>query len=66
MQAIFSPAIAFMNRLRFTQKFGLMGLLMAMVAIVVLVGSLYRALDANIKSSRAELRASASSSRRRS
>ncbi len=54
MQALFSPAIAIMNRLRFTQKFGLMGLLMA-VAVVVLVGSLYRALDANIQSSRAEL-----------
>ncbi len=54
MQALFSPAIALMNRLRFTQKFGLMGLLMA-IAIVVLVGSLYRALDSNIKSSRAEL-----------
>jgi methyl-accepting chemotaxis protein len=54
MQALFTPAIAFMNRLRFTQKYGAMGLLM-LIAIGVLVGSLYRALDANIQSSRAEL-----------
>lgn len=54
MQALFSPAVAFMNKLRFTQKFGLMGLLMTIVT-AVLVGNLYRALDANIQSSRAEL-----------
>lgn len=47
MQALFSPAVAFMNKLRFTQKFGLMGLLMTIVT-AVLVGNLYRALDANI------------------
>jgi len=54
VHALFSPAIALMNRLRFTQKFGVMGLLV-IVAIAVLIGSLYRALDANIKASRAEL-----------
>ncbi|MBI2307754.1 MAG: methyl-accepting chemotaxis protein [Rhodocyclales bacterium] len=54
MQALFAPAIAIMNRLRYTQKFGTMGLLM-LVAIAVLVFNLYSALDANIKSSRAEL-----------
>ena len=59
MQALFSPAIALMNRLRYTQKFGIMGLLMA-VAIALLIGSLYRSLDANIQSSRAELKGIAS------
>ncbi|MBK9446854.1 MAG: methyl-accepting chemotaxis protein [Betaproteobacteria bacterium] len=59
MQALFSPAIAIMNRLRYTQKFGVMGLLMV-VAIALLMGSLYRALDANIQSSRAELQGIAS------
>jgi methyl-accepting chemotaxis protein len=54
MQSLFLPAIAIMNRLRYTQKFGLMGVLM-MVAIAVLVTNLYSALDSNIKSSRAEL-----------
>ncbi len=54
MQALFAPAIAIMNRMRYTQKFGAMGVLM-LVAIVVLVVGLYRTLDANIQSSRAEL-----------
>ncbi|MFC5303028.1 methyl-accepting chemotaxis protein [Azospira restricta] len=55
MQALFAPAIAIMNRLRYTQKFGAMGVLM-LVAIAVLILNLYSALDANIKASRAELR----------
>jgi methyl-accepting chemotaxis protein len=54
MQPLFLPAIGIMNRLRYTQKFGLMGVMM-LVAIAVLVANLYSALDANIKSSRAEL-----------
>ncbi|HEX5801885.1 MAG TPA: methyl-accepting chemotaxis protein [Azospira sp.] len=54
MQALFSPAIAIMNRLRYTQKFGVMGLLM-LIAVVVLTAGLYRSLDANIQSTRAEL-----------
>ena len=54
MQALFAPAVSIMNRMRYTQKFGLLGVLM-MVAIAVLVANLYSALDANIKASRAEL-----------
>ncbi len=54
MQALFAPAIAIMNRLRYTQKFGAMGLLM-LIAIVVLVVNLFSALNANIKASRSEL-----------
>ena len=54
MQAIFAPAVAVMNRMRFTQKFGVMGLLV-MIAIGVLFYNLYAVLDDNIKSSRAEL-----------
>jgi methyl-accepting chemotaxis protein len=54
MQALFAPAIAIMNRLRYTQKFALLGVLM-LVAIAVLVSNLYTALDASIKASRAEL-----------
>lgn len=54
MQALFAPAVSVMNRMRYTQKFGLLGVLM-MVAIAVLVTNLYSALDANIKASRAEL-----------
>ncbi|MDQ5903425.1 MAG: methyl-accepting chemotaxis protein, partial [Pseudomonadota bacterium] len=54
MQALFSPAVAIMNRLRYTQKFGLLGILM-LVALGVLISNLYSALDTNIKASRAEL-----------
>ncbi|MBW7903166.1 MAG: methyl-accepting chemotaxis protein [Rhodocyclaceae bacterium] len=55
MQALFAPAIAIMNRMRYTQKFGVMGLLM-LIAIVVLLANLYAALNANITASRSELR----------
>ncbi|MFA7292475.1 MAG: methyl-accepting chemotaxis protein [Rhodocyclaceae bacterium] len=54
MQSLFLPAIAIMNRLRYTQKFGFMGILMV-VAIAVLVSNLYSALNSNITTSRAEL-----------
>jgi methyl-accepting chemotaxis protein len=54
MQALFAPAVSIMNRMRYTQKFGLLGVLM-MVAIAVLVANLYSALDSNIRASRSEL-----------
>lgn len=55
MQALFSPAVALMNRLRFTHKFALMGVVITL-AIVLLIGTLFRTLDANLEASRAELR----------
>ena len=44
-----------MNRLRYTQKFAFMGILM-LVAVGVVLNNLYSALDSNIRSSSAELR----------
>ena len=55
MQSLFLPAIALMNRLRYTQKFAFMGILM-LVAVGVVLNNLYSALDSNIRSSSAELR----------
>jgi len=54
MRALFAPATAIMNRLRYTQKFILLGLLMA-TAIGILVANLYGALDERIKTSQSEL-----------
>lgn len=54
MQALFAPAIGIMNRLRYTQKFLLIGVLL-MLAISVLVNNLYTALNADINTARAEL-----------
>jgi methyl-accepting chemotaxis protein len=54
MNALLLPATRLMNSLRFTGKFCLM-LVVLMVAIGVLVTSLYRNLDAAIDASRAEI-----------
>jgi len=54
MQAIFAPAIALMNRLNYTRKFAICGVL-ALVAIALLVSALYRSLDQVVRSSRKEL-----------
>ena len=54
MQAFFSPAVALMNRLGYTRKFGIMGLLVA-VALAVLMYNLHLGLDRTIQASRMEL-----------
>jgi methyl-accepting chemotaxis protein len=54
MNALFTPAIALMNRLRYPQKFALLGAV-ALVAILVLQVSLYRELSKVIEPSRQEL-----------
>lgn len=51
---IFSPAIALMNRLGYTRKFALLGL-MSLIAIAVVVHSLYTSLDQVIRTSQREL-----------
>jgi methyl-accepting chemotaxis protein len=54
MQIMFAPAVALMNRMGYTKKFAVMGTL-ALVAIVVLIFSLYSSLNQVIQSSRMEL-----------
>lgn len=54
MRYFFTPAIAVMNRLGYTGKFLLLWL-MSLVAIAVVVSSLYASLDKEISSSRQEL-----------
>jgi len=54
MQIIFSPAVALMNRMGYTKKFALIGAL-ALVAIVVLLSSLYSSLDKVVQASKKEL-----------
>ena len=54
MQALFSPAVALMNRLGYSRKFGVMGLLVA-VALAVLMYNLHLRLDQTIQASRTEL-----------
>jgi len=54
MQAFFSPAAALMNRLDITRKFVLLGL-MSLVAIAVVVYSLFASLDQDISFSQREL-----------
>ncbi len=54
MKQLFGPAITVMSRLRYGQKFGLLGAL-ALLAIVILQFSLYHALDRVIEPSRQEL-----------
>lgn len=54
MQAIFRPAIRFINRLRFTQKFALVGLVV-LIALAELANNLYWALDNQISATRSEL-----------
>ncbi|MFZ2854319.1 MAG: methyl-accepting chemotaxis protein [Rhodocyclaceae bacterium] len=54
MQAIFSPAIALMNRMGYTKKFGVMGFL-ALLVILVLVFSLYSNLDKVVQASQKEI-----------
>ena len=53
-QAIFSPAIALLNRLNYTRKFTLLWL-MSLVAIVVVMYSLFASLDRVIQPSQREL-----------
>jgi len=55
MQAFFSPAMALMNRLDVTRKFVLLGL-MSLVAIAVVVYSLFASLDQVISFSQRELK----------
>src|SRR5574340_247478 len=54
MQAFFSPAVSLMNRLDITRKFVLLGL-MSLVAIAVVVYSLFVSLDQEINFSQREL-----------
>jgi methyl-accepting chemotaxis protein len=54
MNALFSPAIALMNRLRYPRKFALLGVV-ALIAIALLQTMLYRELDKVIQPSRDEL-----------
>jgi methyl-accepting chemotaxis protein len=54
VNSIFLPAIALMNRLRFPQKFLLMGAMLAVV-MALLMANLYSALDASVQSSRKQL-----------
>ncbi len=54
MRYFFIPAIALMNRLGYTRKFALLWL-MSLVAIAVVVSSLYASLDKEIRSSQREL-----------
>ena len=44
MQILFSPAVALMNRMGYPKKFALIGAL-ALVAVAVLVSSLYSSLN---------------------
>lgn len=55
MQAFFSPAVAMMNRLNVTGKFVLLGL-MSLIAIAVVVYSLFVSLDQVISLSQRELK----------
>ncbi|MFZ2852561.1 MAG: methyl-accepting chemotaxis protein [Rhodocyclaceae bacterium] len=54
MQMIFAPAVAFMNRLDYTKKFAISGVL-ALLAITLLVSSLYNGLDQVVRASQKEL-----------
>ena len=54
MKVIFYPAIALMNRLGYTKKFGLLGLLF-LIAITVLAYSLFVSLNAVINTSQQQL-----------
>jgi methyl-accepting chemotaxis protein len=54
MQVLFAPAIALMNRLGYSRKFALMGVL-ALAAIALLLFGLYNSLDKVIRSSQQEL-----------
>ena len=54
MRRFFTPAIALMRRLSYTKKFSLM-LLMSLVAIAVVVASLYASLSKEIRTSQREL-----------
>ena len=54
MQALFAPAIAGLNRIGYTRKFALMGAL-TLIAIAVLIGSLYQSLQRVIDHSQQEL-----------
>ena len=54
MRLLFSPAIALMNRLGYTKKFTLLGLV-SVVAFAVVVYSLYASLDEDIRASQQEL-----------
>lgn len=54
MRALFSPAVALMNRLRYTQKFLLLGVAMAVV-MVVLLTTVYSNLSRDIETARHEI-----------
>ncbi len=54
MNTLFAPAIGLMNRLRYPQKFALLGVV-ALLAIVILQSLIYRELNRVIKPSRQEL-----------
>ncbi|MBK7356725.1 methyl-accepting chemotaxis protein [Propionivibrio sp.] len=54
MKALFSPAVALMNRLGYSRKFAVMGAL-ALAAIAVLLFGLHESLDRVIRSSQHEL-----------
>ena len=54
MQAVFSPAVSLMNRLRYNAKFLLLGAAF-LIVILVLMYSVFSALSRDIESTRAEL-----------
>mgnify|MGYP002377627530 CR=1 FL=1 len=54
MRPLFAPAIALLNRLAYPKKFALMGAL-TLIAIAVLIGSLYQSLHRVIEHSQREL-----------
>ena len=54
MNTLFAPAVALMNRLRYPQKFGLLGVVM-LIAVTFLQTTLYRELSKVIEPSRQEL-----------
>ena len=54
MQAVFSPAVSLMNRLRYNAKFLLLGAAI-LIVILVLMYSVFSALSRDIESTRAEL-----------
>lgn len=54
MRFLFAPAVAFANRMRYTQKFLVAGLLI-LVSVSVLFSGLYRNLDASIAATRSEI-----------
>lgn len=54
MRALFAPAVRLMNRLRFSQKFMLLGVVM-LVAMLWLMIQVFSSLTGQIRSSRAEL-----------